>query len=148
MKLKILFSGLMLASMLAACGNGAESTTQEESIETALPQEEAQVTVMTVKRQAFNHELVSNGKVTSQQYTDLYFRRAEVVANVYVKNGDYVRRGQKLAELDLFPFENELTQRKNSLDQATLEMQDVLIGQGMHQTIWRLCLLMCCNWPG
>lgn len=131
MKLNVLFSGLVLTTMLAACGNGAESTAQEESIETALPQEEAQVTVMTVKRQAFNHELVSNGKVTSQQYTDLYFRRAEVVAHVYVKNGDYVRRGQKLAELDLFPFENELTQRKNSLDQATLEMQDVLIGRPM-----------------
>lgn len=130
MKLNVLFSGLVLTTMLAACGNGAESTAQEEGVETALPQEEAQVTVMTVKRQAFNHELVSNGKVTSQQYTDLYFRRAEVVAHVYVKNGDYVRRGQKLAELDLFHFENELTQRKNSLDQATLEMQDVLIGQG------------------
>ena len=87
MKLKILFPGLMLASMLAACGSGAERTAEEEGVETALPQEEAQVTVMTVKRQAFNHELVSNGKVTSQQYTDLYFRRAEVIAHVYGRAG-------------------------------------------------------------
>ena len=50
MKLNVLFSGLVLTTMLAACGNGAESTAQEEDVETALPQEEAQVTVMTVKR--------------------------------------------------------------------------------------------------
>lgn len=130
MKYKRLFLFIIPAAMLMSCSNAGQRTTEEDGVETALPQEEAQVTVMTVQRQAFNHELVSNGKVTSQQYTDLYFRRAEVVAHVYVKNGDYVRRGQKLAELDLFPFENELTQRKNGLDQATLEMQDVLIGQG------------------
>ena len=120
---------LVAAGMMAACG-GESQRTEEDSIETALPQEEAEVTVMTLKRQPFDHELVSNGKVTSQQYTDLYFRRAEVVAKVYVKNGDYVRKGQKLAELELFPFENELAQRRIALEQATLEMQDVLIGQG------------------
>jgi RND family efflux transporter MFP subunit len=52
------------------------------------------------------------------------------VAKVYVKNGMYVRKGQKLAELDLFKLNNTLTQNKNALAQANLEMQDVLIGQG------------------
>ena len=88
MKYKRLFF-IIPAAMLMACSNAGQRTTEEDGVETALPQEEAQVTVMTVKRQAFNHELVSNGKVTSQQYTDLYFRRAEVVAHVYVKNGEW-----------------------------------------------------------
>ena len=47
-----------------------------------------------------------------------------------VKNGDIVRKGQKIAQLDLFKLNNTLVQNKNSLAQATLEMQDVLIGQG------------------
>ena len=42
----------------------------------------------------------------------------------------YVRKGQKLAELDLFKLNNTLAQNKNALAQANLEMQDVLIGQG------------------
>ena len=78
----------------------------------------------------FNHELVSNGKIVAKEYADLYFRTSEVVAKVYVKNGMYVRKGQKLAELDLFKLNNTLAQNKNALAQANLEMQDVLIGQG------------------
>jgi membrane fusion protein, multidrug efflux system len=38
------------------------------------------VTVMPLKKQVFNHELISNGKVTAQDYADLYFRISEVVA--------------------------------------------------------------------
>ena len=41
-----------------------------------------------------------------------------------------MRKGQKIAQLDLFKLNNTLVQNKNSLAQATLEMQDVLIGQG------------------
>jgi RND family efflux transporter MFP subunit len=41
-----------------------------------------------------------------------------------------VRKGQKLAELNLFKLNNNLQQTKNALAQASLEMQDVLIGQG------------------
>lgn len=52
------------------------------------------------------------------------------MAHIYVKNGDRVKRGQKLAELDLFTLRNKLEQAENSLKQAELEMQDVLIGQG------------------
>lgn len=74
--------------------------------------------------------MISNGKVTAQDYADLYFRTSEVVANIWVKNGDIVRKGQKIAQLDLFKLNNTLVQNKNSLAQATLEMQDVLIGQG------------------
>lgn len=41
-----------------------------------------------------------------------------------------MRKGQKIAELDLFKLNNTLAQQKNGLAQSTLEMQDVLIGQG------------------
>lgn len=79
----------------------------------------------------FNHELVSNGKIVAKDYADLYFRTSEVVAKVYVRNGTFVRKGQKLAELDMFKLNNTLRrQNENALAQANLEMQDVLIGQG------------------
>ena len=58
-------------------------------METVLPSLPNEVTVMPLKKQVFNHELISNGKVTAQDYADLYFRTSEVVANVWVKNGGY-----------------------------------------------------------
>lgn len=52
-----------------------------------------------------------------------------MVAHIYVKNGDRVQRGQKLAELDKFRLSNKLAQAKDGLEKARLELQDVLIGQ-------------------
>lgn len=130
MKLHIFVSGLLLAFSFAACSEEKKESTEKEGVETVLPSLPNEVTVMPLKKQVFNHELISNGKVTAQEYADLYFRTSEVVAQVWVKNGDVVRKGQKIAELDLYKLNNTLAQNKNSLAQSTLEMQDVLIGQG------------------
>ena len=122
--------GCLALVMLAACSGTKTENTEKEGVETVLPQQVNEVTVMKLAKGDFNHELVSNGKIVAKEHADLYFRTQEVVAKVYVKNGTFVRKGQKLAELDMFKLNNTLTQSKNSLAQATLEMQDVLIGQG------------------
>ena len=116
--------------ILTACSGTDSNNKEKEGVETVLPQQVNEVTVMKLAKGNFNHELVSNGKIVAKEYADLYFRTSEVVAKVYVKNGMYVRKGQKLAELDLFKLNNTLAQNKNALAQANLEMQDVLIGQG------------------
>ena len=88
------------------------------------------MTVVTLKRQTFNHELVSNGKVVAGGMADLRFESSGIVAQIYVKNGDRVRKGQKLAELDKFRLKNKTAQSKDALEKSKLELQDVLIGQG------------------
>ena len=130
MKLHILAYGLVLATTAAACSDEKKDSKEKEGVETVLPSLPNEVTVVPLEKRVFNHELISNGKVTAKDYADLYFRTAEVVAHVWVKNGDVVRKGQKIAELDLFKLNNTLAQQKNGLAQSTLEMQDVLIGQG------------------
>lgn len=130
MKLYIFTSSLLLVAILAACSGKKYEATEKEGVETVLPSLPNEVTVMPLKKQIFNHELISNGKVIAKDYADLYFRSSEVVAHVWVKNGDMVRQGQKIAQLDLFKLNNTLAQTKHNLAQATLEMQDVLIGQG------------------
>ena len=114
------FVGCMALVLLASCGGQKEEHNEKEGVETVLPEQLNEVTVVKLLPQTFHHELVSNGKVSAREHADLYFRTAEVVAKVYVKNGDFVRKGQKLAELDLFRLENSLAQRKNALAQATL----------------------------
>jgi len=115
--------------VLAAC-SGAKKEADTEGVATALPDEKNEVTVITLKRQVFNHELVSNGKVTAGGMVDLKFETSGIVAHIYVKNGDRVRKRQKLAELDKFRLRNSLAQAKVALEKAKLELQDVLIGQG------------------
>ncbi len=122
--------GCMALSILVACTKATKASKENERVATVLPQQVDEVTVMTLARGDFHHELVSNGKVVAKEYADLYFHTSEVVRKVWVKNGTRVSKGQKLAELDIFRLNNTLAQRKNALSQATIELQDVLIGQG------------------
>ena len=122
---------LCLALLLStACSNEKKQAESEEGVATVLPSEKNEVTVMTLKRQMFDHELVSNGKVVAGGMAELRFETSGVVSHIYVKNGDRISKGQKLAELDKFRLKNRTTQAKDALEKAKLELQDVLIGQG------------------
>lgn len=129
MKYYQLFAMLLLAGMIACSGDRKEKNA-EGTVETALPDETNEVTVMTLKNTDFNHELISNGKLSARNFVDLKFSSAEPVAKIYVKNGDRVAKGQKLAELSLFRLSNKTAEAKDALERAKLELQDVLIGQG------------------
>ena len=120
----------MAVALLAACSDAGKGKESEEGVATVLPSESNEVTVKVLKRATFEHELVSNGKVTAGAMADLRFETTGVVAHIYVKNGAPVRKGQKLAELDKFRLKNKTAQAKDALDKAELELQDVLIGQG------------------
>ena len=116
--------------MLTACSGAKKEEAADEGVTTVLPDEKNEVTVVTLKRQTFNHELVSNGKVVAGGMAGLRFESSGIVAQIYVKNGDRVRKVQKLAELDKFRLKNKTAQSKDALEKSKLELQDVLIGQG------------------
>ena len=115
-------------SGLMACGGASEA--RQETVETILPDEEVAVTVCPLAEVDFQHELVSNGKLAAKRRVDLRFESQELIAHIYVKNGDRVRKGMKLAEQDAFKLKNQVDQALDALEKAKLEMQDVLIGQG------------------
>lgn len=117
-------------ALLTACTDAKKEENAEEGVATVLPSENNEVTVQTLKRQIFDHELVSNGKVVAGGQADLRFETSGIIAHIYVKNGDNVRKGQKLAELDKFRLINKTLQAKDALEKSKLELQDVLIGQG------------------
>jgi len=122
-----LFLSLLLTFVACTTKNSGEN---EESVEKILPAELAQVTVMTLQKTDFNHELISNGKLTARRYADLFFETTGLVASVEVKNGDRVKQGQVLATLAPFRLSNKTAQTLDALERAKLDMQDVLIGQG------------------
>lgn len=115
---------------IVACTGEKKDSQEEQTVETVLPNETNEVTIMTLQPTDFTHELVSNGKLSAKEYVDLRFQSAEPIARIYVKNGDLVTKGQKLAELDKFRLSNRLAQSRVALENARLELQNLLIGQG------------------
>lgn len=130
MKPKISRYAIVLAiAVLAACTPGKKDQ-PEETVQQLLPDRPAEVTIMTLAAVDFEHELVSNGKISAQNVAELKFQTAEVIAAIYVKNGARVEKGQRIAMLDTYSLTNAVNQARNALERSKLEYQDVLIGQG------------------
>lgn len=130
------FKSLFMSLVLISChsSNDGNIITDEEFrkdsvlITSSVSREPIQT--MLLKEQPFHRELAGNGKVSALRSSELRFQTGELIAHIWVKNGDRVRAGQKLAQLDLFRLERAFAQAKDNLAQSKLELQDVLIGRG------------------
>ena len=124
-----------IASTLLLMYTCSSSNTKEDQDSTNKKQSEIRdeitnVRAMRLAMTDFKHELISNGTVAARKKADLKFQTSEVVSNIYVKNGDRVVKGQKIASLNQFKLKNSMLQAHDNMDKARLELQDVLIGQG------------------
>ena len=119
----------LLCFFLLSCSSKKDKA-NEGSVSTVLPDEVSEVRAMRLELTDFYHELIANGVVSARNKADLRFQLSENIAAIYVKNGDRVKKGQKIAMLDQFKLQNALSQAKDNLERAKLDLQDVLIGQG------------------
>ena len=118
-------------SVLTCCSSNNEKRDKDNDEPTAIIENKpTEVKAMLLDYSDFHYELISNGTVAAMNKADLHFQSQDNILKIYVKNGQWVSKGQKLAELDKFKMENALVQAKEALDKAKLELQDVLIGQG------------------
>ena len=131
MKRKHLILATVCLVMTSCSTNSQQATTSQEPVTTPVDVQEEVVSVVKPEvKELPSNSLTATGKVKAANYTDLYFRSQELIAHVYVKNGARVGKGQKLADLEVFALNSQLRQAEISLEQAKLELQDILIGQG------------------
>lgn len=120
--------------ILVSCQNSVQNTEVAEALNNYTLIEKTHagepIQTMVLKEETFNRELAGNGKVAALLSSELRFQTGEQIAHVWVKNGDRVYAGQKIAQLDLFRLERAFLQAKDNLEQSKLELQDVLIGRG------------------
>ena len=127
--LLVLTSYLLSLSLLVSCSS-KKTAPDEGSVSTILPDEIPEVRAMRLEFTDFYHEQISNGVISARNRADLRFQLSENIAAIYVKNGDRVTKGQKIAMIDQFKLQIALAQAKDNLERAKLDLQDVLIGQG------------------
>lgn len=92
--------------------------------------EKNEVEVLILKKETFQEEILSNGKLVAVQKNDLKFEVSGSLEKLHVKEGDYVSKGALLAELGKHKYEQTLTSAKTALKKALLELEDMLIGRG------------------
>lgn len=126
-------STLLIPVFISACGSGNDvqhHDNQKNAMNGSDSTKIAEVTVMQLQPTVFNHEIVSNGHVTAGEKVDVYFLSQGIIESIAVSNGQRVTKGERIASLDTYKLVNQLDKDRNTLATATLEMQDVLIGQG------------------
>jgi len=129
------------AAMLVSCGGEPPRQAQAPASE---PVEGSVNDTMRAPAKAAAPELVgvpvamqTMGKVVAERFADLSFETALPIERVLVRNGQHVRRGQVLAQLDQFKLRHAVAQQQRAIEQAQLQMeqahlqmQDVIIAQG------------------
>lgn len=130
MSKKILI-GMALAFLLYSCSSNKEKEEVDNEKVTEIAEDKpVEVKAKRMECQDFSYELISNGTIAAMHKADLRFQSQENIVKIYVKNGERVTKGQKLAELDKFKLQNSMEQAEESFERAKLDLQDVLIGQG------------------
>lgn len=128
------FITFSLLCLLSSCSGSSmketDSRISDEITTDTIADKVAEVTVIQLKLSVFNHEIVSNGRLTAREKVDVNFQSPGLISEIFVKNGQRVAKGQRIATLDTYKLANQLEKDRHAVASARLEMQDVLIGQG------------------
>lgn len=124
---------LLILLLMSGCAHQQEDNMTENSFIKTKGEghmEFPTVEVMRLVASPYHHEIATNGKITAREKVDVNFLSQGVISDIFVKNGQRVAKGQKLASIDAFRLKNQLEKNRNAMESASLELQDVLIGQG------------------
>lgn len=113
------FPVILLAVVLAACGG--EAATPEGKTEAAV----TPVRTATAGPAAFLSEIRTVGRVEPDRTYVLGFKMAGVVTALNVQEGDAVKKGQVLAELDPRDVDAQLRQAQEAADKAARDLARV-----------------------
>lgn len=127
--MKSLFILSIAASLLAGCQRGGSGSISSDSSISSIPSNPSDPSDSSLSSPA-TISFQTMGKVIASRYADVKFEAALPVLRVLVHNGDLVRQGQLLAELNPYKYSNAVEQSLKEIDQARLQMQDVIISQG------------------
>ena len=92
--------------------------------------EKNEVEVLILSKGSFNEELLSNGKLSAVQKSDLKFEVSGKLDKLFVKEGDLVSENTVLAVLDKYKYQEELLSAETTLKKALLELEDMLVNRG------------------
>jgi membrane fusion protein, multidrug efflux system len=130
---KLVLFELVASMFLFGCDNNVKKTYTSVVTQVKVPTSEEKITevkAQVLKFRKFNKELISNGKLEAIKKANLRFLADGIIAKIYIREGQTVYAGQRLAELEkseqLLAFEQSTLQYR----QAKLEYEDQILRMG------------------
>ncbi|MEM6722477.1 MAG: efflux RND transporter periplasmic adaptor subunit [Bacteroidota bacterium] len=117
MKTYQILSLFSLIVLIFACGAEEPETTKP-------PQREKKVQTKAPERLEFAETVYATGQLASKEEVKMSFKTGGIVKRILVAEGESVRRGQLLAELDLLEIQAQNTQASLGIQQAEINISD------------------------
>jgi RND family efflux transporter MFP subunit len=117
MKNHILYATIT-ALLIASCGKKQETKKAEA-------EEVLTVEVQPVSRKSLSEPIIASGVLSSKSEMKLAFKTGGMIRRVYVQEGQSVREGQLLAELDLSEIDAQVRQAKLGLEKSERDLERV-----------------------
>lgn len=128
MKCKVLFLLIVLFPFLYSCTQGVADSTTTKGSENARQPSPVMVTTAPAVTKTFHHELLCNGTLEAASNACVGFEVQGTIAEVLVKSGEQVHKGQQLATLSNLQQQMAVERAGNNLMRAKVEMTDILLG--------------------
>lgn len=113
---------IYILSIILFLGACKSDSTKEEK-----PKEEKPiaVTISTVQKQSIQDNIVASGVLSSKEELKLAFKTGGLIKRMLVAEGQYVKAGQLLAELDMSEIDAQVNQAKLSFQKAERDLERV-----------------------
>ena len=106
--------------VLQSCIDGKSATSVIPKASEPIP-----VQVVKLEKTTSNSEITASGQVTTEDETLLAFKTSGIVDKVLVKEGDHVRKGQRLASLDLTEINALVAQAEHNVEKMQRDFHRV-----------------------
>lgn len=120
-----------LSILLIACGGQDASSSAKE--------EKAPRKVETFSAESVDYEefIFATGKLASSEESKLSFKTGGIIKKIYVKEGQQVRKGQLLAELDLSEIKAQTQQATLGKEQAAINIENAQLAVKLAERDYR-----------
>lgn len=119
---------ILLSFIIISCGDQTENKESElqEIYDKAFPTVQVEV----AKIDNFGSEIMCNGRITADDFTDVFWQNQGIITQIKTRNGVFVNKGDVLAITDNFKLKNSLETAEIDLKQAENAFMELIIGQG------------------
>lgn len=109
---------LITALLIVSCGKKQETKKAES-------EEILTVEVQPVSRKSLSEPIIASGVLSSKSEMKLAFKTGGMIRRIYVQEGQSVKEGQLLAELDLSEIDAQVRQAKLGLEKSKRDLERV-----------------------
>ena len=97
-------------------------------------QSNSNVEAVVLKPRTFSKQIIANGKIESHSKANLRFKKQDRISKIFVRNGQFIKKGTILASLDNYLIKNQIKKASINLKNAEWERKKLLLEYNLSDT--------------